>query len=310
MQPHRIPRPGRFASSFRRRVGRRVSVPTESDRPYVVPPVVLPAAEQAEVAVSGALGHAGSSPISLAEKGVTPAPNPAQRPGHRCRLSSGIARLTRHTENHVGLTSLTIGPSRQQRRRRLCSLARKLCRMCGGPTGELGAKHDDRNTAARVQTPRSGAHPDIRHLQVPNEILNVAVPRRALAWPMVGKVARGVGRGAPVGDVGGARSRWGRSGSSLTLRLGLTGPLVRCALMRPCSIAPVRELGPWWGNRGGRVGAQGGVLGAQHGDLELLRASTHQGQAYVRIFGMDWPSSIRHGLAKFNEVVASFMVGG
>ena len=137
MQPHRIPRPGRFASSFRRRVRRRVSVPTESDRPYVVPPVVLPAAEQAEVAVAGALAHAGSSPISLADKGVTPAPNPAQRPGHRCRLSPGIARLTRHTENHVDLTSLTIGPSPQQRQQRFpvagcCSRRRRSGQaVCG-----------------------------------------------------------------------------------------------------------------------------------------------------------------------------------
>ena len=98
----------------------------------------------------------------------------------------------------------------------------------------------------------------------------------------------------------GVRDRVGADRVRLTLRLGLTGPLVRCALMRPCSIAPVRELGPWWGNRGGRVGAQGGVLGAQHGDLELLRASTHPGQAYVRIFGMDWPSSTRWWLRSWS----------
>ena len=116
MQPHRIPRPGRFASSFRRRVGRRVSVPTESDRPNVVPPVVLPAAEQAEVAVAGALAHAGSSPISLADKASRQPPTLLndQATGAVCpqvSLASPGLRAARRV-NSVGNASVSLGPWR------------------------------------------------------------------------------------------------------------------------------------------------------------------------------------------------------
>ena len=69
-----------------------VSVPKESDRPYVVPPVVLPAAEQVKVVVAGALAQAGSSPSSRADSGVTPAPHLAQRPGLRSARRVNIGR--------------------------------------------------------------------------------------------------------------------------------------------------------------------------------------------------------------------------